>query len=379
MGLLKFELYKLFAKRSVWITTVLLLTLYAMLMFVQRYGLQDGSKYYEPYKENVSQYYGPTKGNEVTNKLSEYTSGGQEKNQNQYGVFQDIINIYYGSERYYENLDETKKSLETANLNSYQRMETQLKLQKLQEAGPPPTKVIYNKPWGYVLDFIDQFGVLFMGVMILIGVVPIFSEEYMTGVYPLLMSSKKGRRQTVSAKILAAFLYTVLFCSLFAGIHLLVQYIAFGNLAGAGTSFKTVGKYIDSLPFWNSVYSFKVIQYYFIQLLFHLLGSLAFTSIVLLISALCISPLIALAVSASILFMPYYFILVKYNQSFLNLVADYSYGAIMGVTKLFSSFKAVNIFGTPYMYANVLTCVMGLLTICSLVFVYFIFPKRQVR
>lgn len=43
------------------------------------------------------------------------------------------------------------------------------------------SEIYYNKPWGYLMEYIDQFGVVFMMIMVLLGLAPVFTEEYVLG------------------------------------------------------------------------------------------------------------------------------------------------------------------------------------------------------
>lgn len=72
-----------------------------------------------------------------------------------------------------------------------------------------------NKTWANIFYNIDQFGIAFMGVMILIGLAPLYSEEYATGMDSILLSSRYGKGQLISAKCYAAILYAFLYGAAF--------------------------------------------------------------------------------------------------------------------------------------------------------------------
>src|SRR5690606_21533163 len=67
----------------------------------------------------------------------------------------------------------------------------------------------YQKGPSQMIDMIYTFGFVITAFMLIVGISPIFSKEYSSGMDPFLLSSKYGRSKAVTAKLLAAMIFTL--------------------------------------------------------------------------------------------------------------------------------------------------------------------------
>lgn len=67
----------------------------------------------------------------------------------------------------------------------------------------------YTKGWSVFLDTF-QMGMILGSILILIGISPVFSEEYQTGMRDLLFTSVKGKRGDITAKTMASFILALI-------------------------------------------------------------------------------------------------------------------------------------------------------------------------
>lgn len=71
--------------------------------------------------------------------------------------------------------------------------------------------------------------ILLAGILVIIVVSPIFSEEYSTGADALILTSKHGRGQCIRAKIIASFCFVLLLASFLVGVGILVFLLGRGT------------------------------------------------------------------------------------------------------------------------------------------------------
>ena len=362
MDLLKHELFKIISRKSVLIVAVLLLLTYGLFIASRSDHYHNASQEYKPYERVITE----ADRGMVLKVFEDEERYNKDTPPSERGLLQDIWDIQSMQAGYERQLEEIRAQLDRSVLGSYEYKQHALHEQLLLEKGPPSGQVYYNKPWAYMIDMIDQFGVAFMGAMILIGLASLYSEEYSTGMDSLLLSSRKGKGKLITAKYCAAIIYTSSCCFLFALINIVVHALLFGNLDGANTPLYSLSKYGDSHPFGTSPYSLMVGQFYAIQLGVHLVGSVAFGLAVMFISSLSASSFVTLFVSGCILGVPYLLNdLFNMQIQVIEWLSFYSYSQLMRVTRLFNYFQTVNLGNIPVLYPvaalSVITVVTGLL------------------
>ncbi|WP_339239625.1 hypothetical protein MKX40_04235 [Paenibacillus sp. FSL R5-0517] len=311
----------------------------------------DGSGFYKPYE-------GPITTEKVKVAHNQYDSlWDSPEGRYQYGAFYDIVFFSPETIKNSTRYDDRGNVMErTVNVS----------------------EIYYNKPWGYLLEYIDQYGVVFMMIMVLLGLAPVFTEEYALGTASLLRSSKRGKSKLVSAKCIASILYVVMCVILFTGINLVLYWLRFGNLAGANTSIQSVGMYVYSFDYEFSPYTFNAFQYYLVQLFTHIAGSLVFASIVLLVSVLSSTSFIATIVNTVIVGLPYLaFDVLNLNSGSLKWVEKFSISTMIRVTGLYQTPINYSLFGLNMSYLTLYIVVMAFITVSTILATYRIFHSRE--
>ncbi|MNK28798.1 ABC-2 family transporter protein [compost metagenome] len=350
--LTQFEFVKIITRKSIYLALAGLISLLVLYACFGHSGPMNGTSYYKPYE-------GPITAEKV--KVAQdhlQNTSYSEETQNRDGVFYDISIFSPESNKNSIRYDESGKVMERTVTVS---------------------EIHYNKPWGYLLEYIDQFGPLFMIVMILLGLAPVFAEEYALGTAALLRSSKRGKGQLVSAKLMASMLYVVICVTVFTSVNLLVYWLRFGNLAGADTPLQSVGMYFVGFGYEFSPYKFTAIQYYEVQLITHLVGSLIFGCIALLVSSLSSTSFIAMVVNAALVGVPYLaFDVMNFNPGWAKWIEEFSFSTMMRVTKLFQTPVSYSIFGLELSYLNLYLIVMTIIVVGVVLGTYRTFRSREV-
>ncbi|MGC5776429.1 hypothetical protein [Paenibacillus pabuli] len=346
--LTQFEFAKIITRKSVYLALAGLLVLLVLYACLAHSGPLNGTSYYKPYEGPIT----AEKVKVAQDQIQNYS----EETQNRYGVFYDIsvFSPFKNSIRYDEHGNVMERTVTVSEIH-------------------------YNKPWGYLLEYIDQFGVLFMMVMILLGLAPVFAEEYALGTAALLRSSKRGKGQLVSAKLMASMFYVVICVAVFTSVNLLVYWLRFGNLAGADTPIQSVGMYFYSFDYEFSPYKFTAIQYYGVQLVTHLVGCLIFGCIVLLVSALSSTSFIAMVVNVALVGVPYLaFDVMNFNPGWATWIEEFSFSTMMRVTRFFLTPVSYSVFGLELSYLNWYMIIMAVVTIGVILGTYRTFRTREV-
>ncbi len=161
-----------------------------------------------------------------------------------------------------------------------------------------PLVLGYNEGWLCFLES-GMYMMVFIGVLLVIALSPVFSEEYGRGTDALILTSRHGKRGCAWAKVIASYLFTLLMAGGWLLLQSLMYWRDFG-LDGGGASVQL-----------NNHFMFSGVPYFLTNLgaagyclVLWLAGSLILTAFVLLISALCRSSFVALVVSLAVYVIP---------------------------------------------------------------------------
>src|SRR5690625_624799 len=183
--LIKFEFQKIIGQKSIYIIGLLMFSLF-LFVFV-------------PPSENREANYAPYEG-EITAETAEELKdlrGTEAANH----VYQSFLNERGIAELVQEKIQELAVAADNDPAAAMEReMLQQLTLDTF----------YYHDAPGQTIDFVNTFGLVIAGALILLGLFNIFSNEYATGVDHYIFTSKRGRKQIVHAKLFASFLYTLL-------------------------------------------------------------------------------------------------------------------------------------------------------------------------
>ncbi|MFD3270786.1 ABC transporter permease [Paenibacillus dendritiformis] len=354
--LLKYELIKIFSRKSVVVVSLLLLLVYGLFIVYDIDYYKDASHKYKPYERVITEQ-------DIAEVLKIFEEHEERRSWPlvERGLLQDIWDVPKLQEHYTKQLAEIRDKLRLSAPGSYEYKQHALHEQLLTHKGPPTGQVYYNKPWANIFYNIDQFGVAFMGVMILIGLAPLYSEEYTTGMDSLILSSRYGKGQLISAKCCAAIIYAFICSAAFQLINLAVSGLLSGNLDGASSPLYTISRYGDSHQFMHSPYSWTVIQYYVIQFGVHIIGCIAFALAVMFVSSLSKSSFLTLFIAGCILGAPYVLNdMFNIRFAIIEWLTTFSYSQFIRVTRLFTGFETVNIFHFPVLYpVAAVSCVVA--------------------
>lgn len=386
--LLKHELYKIFSRKIIYVTITIFVLLFLLISLQQKSELYGNYKsFYSEYKK----YKGPLTSDKVKlaqnwfeNDQKNYivtekdgrthlTQEGMRKNE----IFIDVVNAQRRIINHTDQLNELKHQLTTMEHKGYKYEETSLKYSMLKRLPAPGVYI-----WGFfgtsdLIDFIYSFGFVFMGAMVLLGISPIFSDEYSNNMDSLILTTKNGKGLVITAKIIASITYVTVIGLFFSLLNLLTLGINKGLLTYAidelNNPLNSIYKYA------TTPYNFTIIQYYILQTIIFITGGIAFGLLVMFISSISSSGLISFFAGGIIFSYPVFLnVFIGNIKGFLAIIKDFSYTELIRVENLFKAFETYNILGHPILIANLMLILFTVLSLVIIVLIYRTFRNHQV-
>lgn len=372
MELLRHELYKIFSRKILWVATVFFLAVTAFFVYNQ------SSLYIEQFGEMNTFYSSVYKGHEGTVNVQE-VAAAEKENQNLLNQLNPLLvhseksillqrRIDYDSaisnananantriSRISEYLTDMKSAKQKYGENSFAYRDSTMRYDMTKSLVLPG--VYFTYPWNNILDFPVTLGFLILVAMILLGVSPIFSDEYATGVDALILSSRFGKGKIAGIKAIAGTIYCASVALLFTTANMFGYFIALGT-DGSSAPFQSIFKYLAS------PYAFTIGQYFTLETLTYMIAGVCFGLLVMLVSSFSKNALIPfftcgclIGLTAGIKVMD------MALPGPLSLIEDFSYSELMRVTGLFSEYKTFNILGYPVLYGPLALGYFAVLTI----------------
>ncbi|SHK69806.1 ABC transporter permease subunit [Alicyclobacillus tolerans] len=372
LSITRFELYKLFSRKSIWILlTIMLVGLFLPLQ------LLIASTNHPP----VYQATPPTK--QQLQQAKTDLPIVQQKLQNshvgslvywdlwhEYQRDQAIASSYSGTAvatRMY-SLQESMAHLKASGQMGFAYRADKLEYDMLKNL-PFIGGGMYNGGGAMMIDFFKTYGFIIYAAMILIGLAPIFSEEYASGTDNFLLTAKRGKRQLVSAKVKAALLYSVVIGFIIEVWNLGLNALLFGT---QGLNYP-----IQSIPLYRAPFHLTIQQYILVAIAIFLFGGVSFSCIVLLVSALSRMTLISFVISTGIFVLPALISKVV-HQFWSGTLLNFSYTGLLQVSRLYYHFLAYNVLGHPVLYPILVFPIFIVISLIVTRLVYVAYGRHQV-
>ena len=381
MELFRHELYKVFCRKTVWIGFLFVIILVCFSSYMQASQL---TKTYGNMSEYYNDFYKGKEGS-VSDSLKQTAKSWIEKNgsnyqakfvtnqtsvqeNRKYEFYSEVLNPDYLKRNTQDDIAKLKNDVKTAS-SSYNIRKDNLQTAMLQNLQTPG--LYFTLPLLNGLDFPEGLGFVVMGILVLLGISPVFSDEYSSNTDSLILSSKKGRRSVVTAKILS----TTVYCIFVAAVVLLV----YSSVQAAVLGIQGFNAPLQ-LGFIRSPYSLTFGGYLALQAGLCAVACVFFGMLVLLVSSVSSNVLIPFFI-CGFLFASSAFIksMGTAVPQALTTFSDFSYTGLMRVKGLIESFKAYNVFGYPVLYLNLILIIYFIITAIVICFIYRIFHGRQVK
>lgn len=366
MSLVKWELVKIFKQKSIYIVGIFLLGWFTLIAVTNVYDTNITRQVYQEWEGPITsdKVAKADKMNKVLQSENNVSEGVSDERKNALGGV--LENIAYGQSIKEENTareaDLTPiiaKAKETGDTGLANKLELQKDMYKKVEIN----KISYYTTPREAVDFVNVFGLIFTGVSLLLGLSGIYSNEHVSGVENYILSSKNGRAVTMTAKLIAASIYTLFVVFVWEAYNLIVKTVLYGT-KGWDLPIQYAFKYTAS------PYNFTFLEYHLIQIGIHLLAALAFAAVIVLVSTLVKSTMISFFLSGLLFGVPILAdSILSIDVRWVRKLLTFTLTDIMKVESLFMNFISVNIFNQPILapYIGILISILVLVicVVCS--------------
>lgn len=285
----------------------------------------------------------------------------------------------------HEALMERKASLEekTARLNvtSYPYKEASKELGMLEKLGEPYAFYLTGG-WRDMFSFIEPATtVIFLSILNLLGITPVFANEFTNRTAGLIMATKHGKKRIITAKILATLTYIAVILFSLHIVNAILQVIKYGGLGGWNIPIQGLSSSLESLSmiaFDQSPYALEIWQLYVLTFVLQFMACSALAILVILISIIFKSTMQTLLMSSAVLGVPFMLAQFALDKGILAYIISFNYGEFLKVSGLFEEFHAYNVFGYPMLYPYLFLIVFTVLTIVFIVLIYNRFRHTQI-
>ncbi len=175
-------------------------------------------------------------------------------------------------------------------------------MKSLHEAYPNSQSITlgYCAGWDKMLSAMGGVLSLLMCLIVVIGLSPVFAEEYAFHTDSVICASRYGKTKLTTAKVIASLEAVIGTYTVYIFLYLLL-YGGFYRLDGWNVSIQS------SLHYASSTYTINFLQMFLITVAMNILGIIALTGITLFLSAKMKSPVSALIASCIVCFLPVIF------------------------------------------------------------------------
>lgn len=229
----------------------------------------------------------------------------------------------------------------------------------------------YNYDLGYwKLRNIHSSYPFSIGLLVLIGLAPIFSAEYSRKTDAILLSSKYGKKKLIFSKIKAGLIFAIAVWGLIEIINTLIIVGVYG-ITGAEAYWQNF--VIDCAPF-----PFNQLQITLVTIATSLLGIVYFASVIMLISVCSKNQFVSLLIGGVILLVPCLDFAFTDNSITQN-IYNFMPTRILTSINEWQQFDLVYFFGNavPIQYVIIITSL--LISLVAIFLCYIIFKRKQVE
>ncbi|GGH81482.1 ABC-type transport system involved in multi-copper enzyme maturation permease subunit [Pullulanibacillus pueri] len=361
MQLLKYELLKIFQQKSLYVIFLFLLVFATLIADFPNVDLLKKDVYHrwegplttEKVQQAEKNYQVLSKGFNLENTAFTLTDLSK------LGMYEEIAVLHS---------TESANEKQISNIKNEHHYNSELQINMLQKVDHLNYVYNYRGPQ-QMIDFISFLSFLITGVMLLIGLSSIFSREYSSGVDHYILSTKKGRKALVWAKLGAALLYTLSVVSTLELYNFFITIIRIGN-EGWKAPIQILFDY------HRSPYAFNLLEYHLIQIGLHLLAAFGFALLILLISSVNKHALMSFFISAGIFAFPY---IREFTQvQWLKTLLSFSFPYVMKVKPLFVDFQTVNVYDYPVLLPIMAGIIMLISSVIFILMIFKVMEHKQV-
>ncbi|MCC3870107.1 ABC transporter permease subunit [Terrisporobacter mayombei] len=382
LDLIKFELYKIFSKKSVRI--VLLLTILfgifnvvAESVYVKYQGVDHIDDVYSIMKEYDGKAIteeSAIKAENTINDLKEKKSRGEKLTKKEiiymnylYDTMRSPYPTYIINNKYYtidEMKDEINKLKNENKTDTYEYKNLNFIYEKVKNV--QESKFYFSHGWLSTVDF--KAIATLITTLIAVGLAAIFSDEYQSNSAQIMLSCKYGKNKIVLSKMITGLIFTATIFIIINVVYMIGALLY--DFRGWSTPLELF-KYYGNTPF-----DMRVIDFYITGLGISFIGAILYSLVTMLMSLLVKNNMIALLLSLGLYYIPAFFGNFIPMDSVGRVFREINLAEAIKIEGMFVNPSTYNILGTPVLYSTLL---ISLVVVFIPIVIYLIryFGKKQ--
>jgi hypothetical protein len=375
MNLIKWELMKIFKQKSLYIIGLFLFSWFAFVLFSNTYETETTQKVYKEWEGKITAEK-MAAAEKVNADLNEYFSKEQvspdARKNAESAVVENIAQSQHIESTRNEMVVELDKRIVQAKEKGDRSLINELQLQINMYNEVEINKISYYRGPLEAVDFVNVFGLILSGLFLLIGLSGIYSNEHSSGVENYILSTKNGRKATMTAKLAAAAIFAVVVVVVWEVFNLITRTVVYGT-----KGWDMPIQY--SFKYFFSPYSLTFMEYHMIQLGIHLVAAIAFAGVIVVVSTLSKTTVVSFFVSGFIFGVPVLAqSIMNSNEEWVRIALRYTLTNIMKVEGLFMNFISVNVFGYPIIAPYIGIALAAVVLVLSGIAALFLIEKKQI-
>lgn len=384
IDLIKLELYKIFSKKSV-IIVLILTVLFSIFNVV-------GQSVYLKYKglDSIDDAYSVMKkyeGRVITQKdisnidrtkenLIQKEKSGKKLTKEEiiymnysYDIIVNPDPTYIVNNRYYrlnEIKDEISNLEKEGKTDTYEYKNIKYVYSKVKNIEEP--KYYFKTGWYITTDF--KVIATLISILIVVGLAPIFSDEYQSNSAQIMLSCRYGKNELVLSKILSGLIFTAIVFIIINSIYMM-----------SALSYDFIGwdKPLELFKYYRlTPYDMRIIDFYIVGLGISFIGAILFTLVTMLMSLLVKNNMISLLLSLGMYYIPMFLSNFVPIEVLSRVFKEISLAEAIKVEGMFIYPNTYNIFGNPTLYSTVLISLVVVSTPVAIYLIKYLGKKQTI-
>ena len=382
LDLIKFELYKIFSKKSVRIILLLTILLGIFNVVAESVSVKyQGVDHIDDVYNIMKEYEGKAiteesaiKAENTINDLKEKKSRGEKLTEKEivymnylYDTMRPPYPAYTVNNELYtvdEMKDEMNKLKNENKTDTYEYKNLNFIYEKVKNV--EESKFYFSHGWLKTADF--KAIATLITTLIAVGLAAIFSDEYQSNSAQIMLSCKYGKNKMVLSKMITGLIFTATIFIIINVVHMIG--VLLYDFRGWDAPLELF-KYYTNTPF-----DMRVIDFYITGLGISFIGAILYSLVTMLISLLVKNNMIALLLSLGLYYIPAFFGNFIPMDSVGRVFREMNLAEAISIEGMFVNSSTYNILGTPVMHSTLL---ISLVVVFIPIVMYLIkyFGKKQ--
>lgn len=382
LDLIKFELYKIFSKKSVRIILLLTILLGIFNVVAESVSVKyQGVDHIDDVYSIMKEYEGKAiteesaiKAENTINDLKEKKSRGEKLTEKEivymnylYDTMRPPYPAYTVNNELYtvdEMKDEMNKLKNENKTDTYEYKNLNFIYEKVKNV--EESKFYFSHGWLKTADF--KAIATLITTLIAVGLAAIFSDEYQSNSAQIMLSCKYGKNKMVLSKMITGLIFTATIFIIINVVHMIG--VLLYDFRGWDAPLELF-KYYTNTPF-----DMRVIDFYITGLGISFIGAILYSLVTMLISLLVKNNMIALLLSLGLYYAPAFAGSFIPIDSVVRVFREINLAEAISIEGMFVNSSTYNILGTPVMHSTLL---ISLVVVFIPIVMYLIkyFGKKQ--